>query len=133
MPNLDDEIAELGMNRTNVVLPTLAHRVATAAAAGDIDEDSANEIFERYYTGGGKYQVDKHTTSFRVQCSKLRQIIKAKDPVLLREVTRVHNEVEPGGRKRSLYDTMVEASRFLVTRGTRPSARTIRQWVEKKR
>jgi hypothetical protein len=130
MPRLDDDIAALGANRTNSILPTLALRLAEEAKAGNVEADQANNLFERYYTAGGKLKIDTHTSSFRVQASKLRTIIKAKDPVLLKQVADIHGKSD--GNRRSLYDAMVAASRWLVTRGTRPSARTLKEMVIKK-
>lgn len=125
----DDQIVEFGKARNATVLPQLAFTVAHAAKAGEIDEESANAIYEAYYTEGGRIKVDVQSGTFRAQCSKLRQIIKARDPVLLTEVTDAYREVTDN--RVSLYDAMVAACRYLLAKGQRPGPRTIRQLIRK--
>jgi len=132
MPSIHKVATDIGQYRDVSIMPQLAVAAATAAKRGEIQAEQANELFHTYKTKGGKVWVDTETTSYRVQCSKLRQIIKAKDPALLDEVTKVYQTLGPSERKGSLYDAMVEASRFLVTRGTRPGARNLRQLIKKK-
>ena len=128
--NFDDQIIEFGKARNATSLPQLAFAVAHAAKAREITEDQADDIFEQYYTEGGRIQTDVHSASFRSKCSKLRQIIIAADPVLLTEVTDAYRDAVEGERV-SLYDAIVAACRYLVTEGRRPGVRTIRELIRR--
>ena len=90
-------------------LPTLALAAAQGAARSVVDEHDASDIYAAY----SERPVSR---SYRVQASKLRQVIRAANPKLVMRVWTMHNvhrKHEPRGVQ--LYETMVNACRLYLT------------------
>lgn len=87
--------------------------IAHSAARGEIDETDADRLYTIYYQAakGVKITTDnKCEAGFRVNTSKMRQIIKAANPELLVRVMKASDRV-PMGRRKPLYAAMVDACR----------------------
>src|SRR5688572_24643282 len=114
-------------------LPDLALLVAEQAAAGDLDEDSAAEIYEAYYKSAHRVtSVHLGAPSMRVQISKLRTIIKASHHhkrTALRLFKLVLKEYNKGELNR-LYECMVSIAR-LMHDGKAPSATLVERVLKK--
>jgi hypothetical protein len=110
------------------VMAHLAVAVAKAAEAGEIDEDSATDIYSMYIRMAHRVsKLDTSETTVRVQISKLRQIIKmgmefGAGPLL--KVMRLHPELSKEGKVKWLYASMVDVARAQLAR---PSPLTDKQ------
>ncbi len=113
-------------------MPNLAMMVAEAAKAGEVDEDSASEIYETYIKESTGLKPIRANPSFRTNCSKLRQIIRAKSPTLLKRVAKIH-EANRGERIRPLYPAMVDVCRLAQSQTKSPTDAQILKIVRQKR
>lgn len=134
--NIDQVVKKLGrLQRTrheNYPLPQLAMEVAEAAAAKEIDEDSADEVYGAYIQESTGQKPNPALMTFRVNSSKLRQIIKSKSPRLLQRVKKVHDSYR-GKNIRPLYPAMVDACRLHLETGRMPTDHQLERIVSRTR
>jgi hypothetical protein len=109
------QVGELGAMQRHDVLPSLALVIAQAASDGALTEDDANDVYAAYIKNAMRVsKVDYATSTFRVNASKMRQVIKlgaAGGVPLLRRVTRLHEHLSRKQDVRPLYHAMVDAAR----------------------
>lgn len=106
------------------ILATLALELAEAAKSGEVNADDAMDLYLHYArTATGIKTLQASDPTIKVNASKLRQIIKARDPALLQRVIAMNNTVV-GGR---LYATMVNVCRLRLTTGRKPSDAQIKR------
>ena len=126
---IDDRVKEIGRTQRHryegLTLPVLAIAVAEAARDGEVNEDVAGEVYAIYIQESTGQKPVPSEQSFRVNASKLRQIIRAKSPALLRKVAKLHGQVREKIRVRPLYPAMVDACRALYHTGKMPSDRQL--------
>lgn len=114
------------------ILPMVALTLAEAAKCGEIDADDAQELYLEYYKNStGIKKPDVGSSSFRVNTSKLRQIIKAKDPALLRRVIKIHAQVSHERPTRQLYGLMVLVCRKKLNTGRAPPDEEIKKLAQR--
>jgi hypothetical protein len=92
------------------IMGQLALEVAHAAKRKEIDPDDAADLYSLYYQTASGVKPNPAERSFRVNASKLRQIIKAADPELLKKVIKIQ-ETLPDSERRPLYESIVAACR----------------------
>lgn len=136
MTNFDDRIRRYGkqqrLRHELMAMPNLAIELAELAKAGEINEDDAEEIYATYIKESTGLKPIRANPSFRVNVSKLRQIIRCKSPALLKRVAKLHND-RRGERLRPLYHCMVDAARICHMSGKAPSERQLLMIVTRKR
>jgi hypothetical protein len=108
-------------------LPVLAMMVAKHAAKGHLDEASAEPLYLEWIKGStGATRVERGTNTVRVNTSKLRQVIRARDPKLLQRVMTMHAKLARTHVVLPLYDAMVQVCRYKNARDAMPSDNAIR-------
>jgi hypothetical protein len=95
------------------VLPKMAVLVATAAKNREVSPEDTLEIYTAYYKAASPLKtIDPYSAAVRVNVSKLRQIIKARDPELLRKVMVERDKLMLQGKDvKPLYHAMVDVCR----------------------
>jgi len=113
MANFSAELRKLGvLQGQRHVLPILALKVAKAAKARHIDESSALDVYVDYFKASSRLKtIDPYDNGVKANVSKLRQIIKARDPDLLERVMKAHSRLTLEGKVKPLYAAMVAACR----------------------
>ena len=132
MPKLTDRLRLLGeRQRSTQWLPRVALEVAEAAKKGEIDETDATSLYMAYFRASTGTHLNGAAASagIRVNASKLRQVIKCADPVLMRRVVKMWNKA--GGKVRPLYPVMVDVARLAARLNERPSDRQIKALIKK--
>jgi hypothetical protein len=87
---------------------------------------------EYYKASVGITNADASDNSVRVNASKLRQIIRAADPELLRKVAAIHEQMQKREPVRPLYHAMVDVCRHRLETGRRKvSDATIRRILKR--
>ena len=118
--------------RQRHTLPQVAITIAERAKSGDVDTDDTMDLYLEYYcASAGVSKADATSPTVRVNASKLRQIIKAADPALLREVSRLYEEMRHKVATKPLYHAMVDACRYKLEAGKTPSEATLRKILRK--
>jgi hypothetical protein len=105
-------LTELGASQRRAeFLPQVALEVAQAAKQGVINADDARDIYMAYYMALPRHRPPS-PDSIKANASKIRQLIKCKDPALLRRVIRMHRSVGQHHKVKPLYHVMVDACRL---------------------
>jgi hypothetical protein len=99
-------------------LPDLALTLAGAAKQGAIDEGDVMDLYLAYMQASHPRRKLAHSDPpVKANASKLRQIVKAQDPELLKRVTEVHQRlVSHETPCKALYACMVDACRAALLR-----------------
>lgn len=128
-----DTLSEIGERerQSRETLATLALAVATAAKARKISPDDANELYATYYAasrGVAAKRLDMTDATFKVNASKLRTIIRAADPDLLKRVAAIYEQANV--TRPTLYGAMVDACRRKIA-GASTSDNALRELLRK--
>lgn len=114
MTRLGPKLRRLGaLQGTRHVLPLLAMEVAQAAQNHEVSPEDALEVYVDYFKASSRLKtIDPYDKGVQANVSKLRQIIKAADPDLLRRVTRIRDKLSAKYEVRPLYQAIVLACRL---------------------
>lgn len=130
-------VTRIGLKQSQrYCLPLLAMELATASSKRQITVDDANDYYLAYFAASVGPRLAKalakQGNGVKVNASKLRQIIRAADPVLLRQVTAEHTKAARKGEPtQPLYHAMVMACRHKNTTGKRPTGRALQNIVRR--
>ena len=114
------------MRKRAEVLPVFALELAKAAKRKEITADDAEELYLAYFKASTGLKLKASDGSMRANTSKLRQIIRAADPELLKRVERIRSQAARYGPVRPLYALMVWACGVKNARGRPPPESEIR-------
>jgi hypothetical protein len=114
-------------------LPEMATDLAERAKAGEIDPEDAMDLYLEYYRASmGVFKADPTLNTARANASKLRQVIKAADPDLLRRVSDIYDQMHHKVPCRPLYHGMVDVCRHRLDTKGHISDATIKGFLKKK-
>ena len=138
MPSLMDTVREFGKATAygRSTLPKFALHICREAAAGEISEDDANDLYLEYIKTSTGVSMDATANSVRANASKLRQIIKlgaecSDAETLLTKVIETHDKMLRQENIVSAYAAMVAAARERLTTGKHVPDRRIVQLMTK--